>query len=1187
MKTESTTFESHCPQCGTPLPQDAPMGMCPKCLLAEGSKTLPNIPSVSIEAESYTAVGDYDLLEVIARGGMGVVYRARQMSLNRVVALKMILSGRLATENEVTRFRAEAEAAAHLRHPNIVAVFDVGETDGRHFYSMEFVEGDHLETRMQQGALPMKQAVSYMIKIARAVHFAHQRGVVHRDLKPQNILLDEHDQPRITDFGLAKRMDLDADLTLTGTVFGSPAYMAPEQAQGKQDTVGPLTDVYALGAILFRMIAGRPPFQASTPLETMKAVAESNPPSLITIRQDAPADLETICLKCLEKNPAQRYGSAQDLAEELERWMSNKPILARPSTAKERFQKWVNRNPLLVSMSSLVLLVGFIAFLVVGWQLQQTRSALAKAEQLIVAEATARAAVMEPYLILPHDGPVAAVSFSNNGEQILSASHDHSARLWNAQSGDVVRVFEGHEGVVGKAMFSPDEHQILTVSFDSHFQYPHLSPNNELFVTTRIPRFGDRSVRVWDKATGAQISVLDHANQVVDADFSPDGLQIVTASWDHQGRVWDVLSGKETSTLKYHQAALLSARFSPDGRQVITTPSGNDYQITIHPGGGGGSTSSVHEAFIGSLWDVESGELVESIDNCARDGFLIGGYRSSRSVAEFSADGQWIILSGGNPSNLMLWNVSKQRIEHLLKGHETELVGARFNTDSTQVISYGADKTARIWDVATGRQTALLSAHKDTVLWAEFNKSGSLVVTASGDGTARVWDASTGVGISVLKGHQDKVYQARFSPDGLRVVTASEDGTARLWDAATMMHLSKVFRGHERKVVSMDISPDGKHAVTGSADGKARLWDMESQETLFVLEGYQQIKDDQMRRHASGDVKDVRFSLDGQFVLTASDDSQALMRPVDMSGKPTGADVLLAPFSPLRKWRVQDGQLEKRFDDLPTGMQSIRWSKDGARFVAIPNGEISKAIWAKGVMGRGWSGSSEQLSEPFDLPVWESGSGRELFRIKNIIHELNDVAFSGDGKWMATADQGPVRLWDGVNGQWVKTLPGSEDAGELEFVNGARQLFIKDMRGANLWELESAQRVVTYPSSGIPFIDATFYENLELVLGWTQDNGMVCLFDMNSGKLLIQLNDVAKRLRKALLSPDGRLLVTIGWNKTPKVWDARTGELLESLEGHEDDVLDAVMSPDGRWLGTVSEDYTARLWPLNVIRTVR
>jgi WD40 repeat protein len=268
-------------------------------------------------------------------------------------------------------------------------------------------------------------------------------------------------------------------------------------------------------------------------------------------------------------------------------------------------------------------------------------------------------------------------------------------------------------------------------------------------------------------------------------------------------------------------------------------------------------------------------------------------------------------------------------------------------------------------------------------------------------------------------------------------------------------------------------------------------------------------------------------------------------------------------------------------------MQSIRWSKDGARFVAIPNGEISKAIWAKGVMGRGWSGSSEQLSEPFDLPVWESGSGRELFRIKNIIHELNDVAFSGDGKWMATADQGPVRLWDGVNGQWVKTLPGSEDAGELEFVNEARQLFIKDMRGANLWELESAQRVVTYPSPGIPFIDATFYENLELVLGWTQDNGMVCLFDMNSGKLLIQLNDVAKRLRKALLSPDGRLLVTIGWNKTPKVWDARTGELLESLEGHEDDVLDAVMSPDGRWLGTVSEDYTARLWPLNVIRTVR
>lgn len=1137
--------------------------------------------------EGNAVFGDYQLLEVIARGGMGVVYRARQKSLSRDVALKMILSGHLASENEVNRFRAEAEAAAHLRHPNIVAVFEVGEMDGRHFYSMEFVDGDDLEKRMQQGVLPIKQAVGYLIKIAKAVHFAHQRGVVHRDLKPQNILLDQNNEPRITDFGLAKRMDLEGDLTLTGTVFGSPAYMAPEQAQGNQDAVGPLTDVYALGAILFRMVAGRPPFQAATPLETLKAVSESNPPSLIGIRRESPADLETICLKCLEKNPAHRYGSAEDLAEELERWMSNKPILARPATARERFRKWAHRNPVLVSMSALLLLVGMIGFLVVWRQLLQTRSALEKAEQLIVSEATARAAELEPYLILPHEGPVATVAFSKDGEHILSASHDHHARLWHARSGDVVRVFEGHGGVVGKAIFSADEHQILTVSFDRNFRYPHLSPNDELFVTSRIPRFGDRSVRVWNKDTGKQIAVLQHINQVVDADFSHDGRRVVTASWDHQARVWDVLTGEEISSSNYHQAALLSSRFSPDGTRVVTTSSGSDYQITIQPGGGGGATSSVHESHIASLWEVESGELIAPIDNRSRDGFLIGGFRSSRSVAEYSADGQWIVLSGGQPSNLMIWNVSRQRVEHQLEGHEAELVGARFNADGTQIISYGADKTARIWDVVTGKQIARLSAHKDTILWAEFNASGSLVVTASGDGTARVWDAATGVGISVLKGHQDKVYQARFSPDGLRIVTASEDGTARLWDAATMTQLSKTFRGHERKVVSIDMSPDGQQVVTGSEDGTARLWDLESQKTVFVLEGYKEIRDDQIRRHALGDVRDVRFSADGQFILSASEDRYALMRPVDMSGNPSAEDQLLAPFSPLRLWNVQNGQLEKRFENLPSGMRGIRWNKDRTRFVAIPNGDVAKAIRMKGMLGRGWSGSSEQLSEPFDLPVWESGSGRELFRLHDIVNELKDVAFSGDGKWIATADKGPVRLWNGTDGHFVRALPGSERAGKVEFVKSNDQLLVKDMRGANLWDLANGQRILAYPSPGIPFIEVTFYVDSGCVLGWTQEEGMVCLFDLNSGELLVQFDHVAKRLRKALLSPDGRLMVTIGWDKAAIVWDAHTGDLLERLEGHEDDILNAVISPDGRWLGTVSEDYTARVWPLNVIRTGR
>ena len=1187
MKTETMSFESICPQCGESLSADAPMGMCPRCLLAEvqqdASSALPDL----LDQANQSMFGDYELIELIARGGMGVVYRARQKSLNRQVALKMILSGQLASEQEVQRFQSEAKAAAHLRHPNIVTVHEVGEMDGRHFYSMEYVQGKHLGERMQENPLPQKQAVQYLVKIARAVHFAHENGIVHRDLKPQNILLDHHDEPRITDFGLAKRMDLEGDLTMTGTLIGSPAYMAPEQAQGKQYSVGPLTDVYALGALFYCMLVGRPPFRAMTPLETLKQVTDSNPQSLRQINPYLPIDLDTICQKCLEKEPAHRYQSAEELAQELERWLSNEPILARRSTAKERIQKWTRRNPILTSMSALVLVVGMVALLLVSWQLRQTRSALAKAEQLIVAEATARATEMEPYLTMSHDGPVSSVTFGEDGRRILSSSHDHTARIWDARTGKLIRELSGHTGVVGKAVFSPDEQQVMTLSFDTHFRYPHLSPTDELGVTTRIPRYGDQTVRVWNTDSGESIAMFQHPNQVVDAAFSPDGKHVVTASWDHLGRIWDVETGREIHSLAHHQAALLSARFSPDGTQVVTTSSGSDYQITIHPGGGGGSTSSVYEKHLASIWEVETGKTLDFVENQSRNGIFFARPRSSRSVMEYSKDGKWLLVAGAHPSNAILWNVRKQRVEHVLKGHTTEVTGARFSADGTKAVSYGADRNARIWDVASGEQTALLAAHKETILWAEFSTDGNLVVTASGDGTARVWDAGSGVGISVLKGHADKVYQARFSPDGLRVVTASEDGTLRLWDAATLTQMSKVLRGHERSVLSIDISSDGKKVVTGSSDGSARLWDMDSQKTLFVLDGYKDIKDDQIRRHALGDVSDVSFSADDQFVLTASEDSYALMRPVDISGNPSGEDLLLSPFSPLRLWNVQTGQLEKRFEDLPSGVRSIRWSGDGNHFAAIPTGDVVKAIRLKGIVGRGWSGSSQKLNEPYDLSVWSIDSGNEWYKLHDIINELKDVAFSADGKWVATADQGPVRLWNGKSGELIKALPGSEGAGEVAFVNETDQLLVKDMRGANLWDLESGRCIQTYPSPDIPFLDVTFHVDLERVLGWTQEKGMVCLFDMSTGELLLRIDDAAKRLRKALLSPDGRLLVTIGWDKTAIVWDAHTGDRLENLEGHEDDILDAVISPDGRWLGTVSEDYTARLWPLNIIRTVR
>ncbi len=297
-------------------------------------------------------LGDYQLLAVIARGGMGVVYKARQLSLNRVVAVKMILAGQLATQAEHDRFHAEAEAAALLDHPNIVPVFEVGEHEGQHYFSMGYVEGSSLAARLAKGPLAPKEAAELVATVAEAVEYAHRQGVIHRDLKPSNILIDCAGRPRVTDFGLAKRVDSGGDLTATGQVLGTPSYMPPEQAAGHIHAVGPAADVYALGAVLYAALTGRPPFQAATSLETLKQVIEREPVPLRQLNSAVPRDLETIVLKCLEKAVPRRYASAQALAEDLRRYLEGRPIFARPVSRWEHAWRWCRRQPVVAGLSA-------------------------------------------------------------------------------------------------------------------------------------------------------------------------------------------------------------------------------------------------------------------------------------------------------------------------------------------------------------------------------------------------------------------------------------------------------------------------------------------------------------------------------------------------------------------------------------------------------------------------------------------------------------------------------------------------------------------------------------------------------------------------------------------------------------------------------------------------------------------
>jgi len=360
------TTARFCRKCGAAIPPDSPQQSCGACLLETGlgpadpeRETNVNLASSSMLMD----FGDYELLEQIGRGGQGVVFRARQKSLNRTVALKVISLGQWASKAHLKRFRLEAEAAAHLEHPGIVPIHEVGERDGQCYFSMKFIEGGQLDEVVKQTPMSLRQAVELIAKVARTVHYAHEHGILHRDIKPGNILLDQKGEPHLTDFGLARLVESESTVTRTMEVLGTPSYMAPEQAVGNNAAVSSVTDVYGLGAVLYQLLTAQPPFAGGTTYETIRLLCDTEPRNPRALNPKIDRDLSTICLKCLEKDPKCRYASALALASDLERWLKHEPIQARHTGVFARGKKWVRRNP-----TSALLAACLIALLAAaGW----------------------------------------------------------------------------------------------------------------------------------------------------------------------------------------------------------------------------------------------------------------------------------------------------------------------------------------------------------------------------------------------------------------------------------------------------------------------------------------------------------------------------------------------------------------------------------------------------------------------------------------------------------------------------------------------------------------------------------------------------------------------------------------------------------------------------------------------------
>jgi WD40 repeat protein/predicted Ser/Thr protein kinase/type II secretory pathway pseudopilin PulG len=975
----------------------------------------------ALPAPPVQTVGRYRVLRLLGEGGMGTVYEAEQDNPRRTVALKVIRAG-LTSDFLLQRFAREAQILGRLQHPGIAHVYDAGVAEnGQPYFAMELIAGVPLDRYAREQALDAPGRLELVARVCDAVQHAHERGVIHRDLKPGNVLVEASGQPRVLDFGVARAADLGLTAgggrTEAGQLLGTLRYMSPEQASGDPSAIDPRGDVYALGVILYELLAHRPPYSLDgLPLpEAVRVIREQEPARLGALEPRLRGDVETIAARAVEKEPQRRYPSAAELAADIRRHLSHEPIRARPPSAIYRLRKFTRRHKALVGAA-----LGVMAALAAGtvvsvlYAVRADRNARQARHQTYLARLAAATAALSHHDVADAARQLEAAPQELRGWEWrhLHARLDDSAAVLPA--GHLLR--RGPSGF-HVAVFTPDALVLSDEEGKRISSTPRPAPPGGWPVihsaddaTWLVAEIVDRPggvIRLLESTDRERLLRLPPGHSAIGLQFSPDGKRLAVLQEDRSISICDVSACRETAYLVRDRSNYHAMAFSDDGRRLAVAA----------------------DSSVVSVWDPDTGRVVVGLRTHTPKVTAVALHPRGERLLTASPEGtvhQWDLRTG-------------REVEPPYDRHEGQVKALAYSPDGLRVASSGQDRSVRLWRAEGRRYEAVLHGHTRSVVGLAFSRDGRRLASWQDDGVARLWDTGPDATLPVLRGHTSYVYPVAYTPDGRRIASGSWDGTVRLWDAATGQSVATPLP-QGGFVRALALSPDGKRLVAmGDGTDGLRVWDVASGGRMATYT----TADNALWAVAyrpggghvavlgSGHVIEVLDAATGQRLTTADAgrlEPWAARRALAYS--PDGR-LLAGPYEGNRVglWEAETYRLVGTLTGHEGTVLSVAFNADGSRLVSAGADSLIK-VWDVGskdclltlqghadevfaavfhpTESRIASGGSDRL-----VRLWDAVTGEELVRLPGHSDYVFSLAFSPDGKTLVSSSgDSTLRLWD-------------------------------------------------------------------------------------------------------------------------------------------------------------------------------